>query len=445
MDPETQLEVQRQLQDERRAQIQSRYYAKLVQLVQTESQVSQANRQRVHEIWRERLRTGKRTELTSKVEELIQDFDHHVDRKDALVALLGRYISIAEEQRRRAVRTHLSTLDGLFQQLQERASVFEEGLEDELARLQAQYEQERDALKSAYDAREHVLTEILESTREQEAALLQELQADYGSKLTEMRNQSTETCNILRLHLEEANSDLERHLLEAHERYKSQTEAKQHQFKILLLKDEQSSIAIREQEARIKRLTRQIAHWRNKIAATADEFTAKNALLRKEKESAYQEFSQLKERLSAFRESERQRMKSLVSSAHDAEARIISQREQADKIIRLATLCSRMETEAERIGEVERLDEETKASIDEACRKQQEQTVAAYAKENDFVGKGAILAVQDLTPVYRRLSRATIDRLALEREAVLLRKENAEFRDTLQRFLSTSGVAAAPK
>ena len=442
LDPAAQLELQRQLQDERRNEIHAKYATAITNMVQTEAGICAVNRAKIQSTWRDRLRAVKKTELVKQIESLIQDFDHQVDRKDAFIALLSRYVSIAEEQRRRCIRTHLSTMDGILALLQERSTLFEESLEDNITRLQAQFDQEIAALKKSYDARERLLQEIKSSTQEQEDQLIQQLNSSYSSKISELKNQSQETCNVLRLNLEEINADLERHLLDAHEKYRANTDTKQHQFKVLLLKDQQSSLAIEKQKQKIERLSKAIAHWRAKIQTTTEEFRAKNALLKKEKEATYLEFVDLKKKLTAYRNSETGRMKALVLAAHEAEDRIISLKESANKIIRVSTLCTRLETEAERVNEVDRIDDETNRHINDEC-KHDEMVATSYMNVSDnFLGKDAMMAVSELRLIYKKLSRVSIDRLALERESVLLERENRELREALQRFLSTSGMGA---
>lgn len=61
-------------------------------------------------------------------------------------------------------------------------------------------------------------------------------------------------------------------------------------------------------------------------------------------------------------------MKALVLAAHEAEDRIISLKESANKIIRVSTLCTRLETEAERVNEVDRIDDETNRHINDECK-----------------------------------------------------------------------------
>ena len=63
----------------------------------------------------------------------------------------------------------------------------------------------------------------------------------------------------------------------------------------------------------------------------------------------------MKQKLLKFRKTESTRQKQLSNDAHDAEDKIVGLKEQAERIIRLAVLCGRLETEAERVNEVDRL------------------------------------------------------------------------------------------
>lgn len=55
---------------------------------------------------------------------------------------------------------------------------------------------------------------------------------------------------------------------------------------------------------------------------------------------------------------------------------------------------------------------------------------------------GIIKGVEELDHVYKKLSQATVDRLALMREQSNLEKENRELREALQRFLSVGSVGS---
>ncbi|GCA64637.1 hypothetical protein KIPB_014881, partial [Kipferlia bialata] len=72
----------------------------------------------VHDVWRQKLRQLKRGELLGAIESLVQDLDHHVDRKDALIGLLQTSLDAAESQQQRLLHAHVGTLDSLLTTLQ---------------------------------------------------------------------------------------------------------------------------------------------------------------------------------------------------------------------------------------------------------------------------------------------------------------------------------------
>lgn len=95
-------------------------------------------------------------------------------------------------------------------------------------------------------------------------------------------------------------------------------------------------------------------------------------MLRQEKDQALSEYQELKAKLAKFRLDESKRQKQMAADAHDAEDKIVSLKELAERIIRISILCSRLETEAERVNEVERLDPEQQREIEEEAKKLKE-------------------------------------------------------------------------
>lgn len=100
-----------------------------------------------------------------------------------MIALLARYISIAEGQRKRQVQTHSRTVAELLQLLEERMQLFTSEAEDNIARLKAQFEQELSSLKRVYANRIQTSEEIKQATINEEEELIDELRKDYAGKL----------------------------------------------------------------------------------------------------------------------------------------------------------------------------------------------------------------------------------------------------------------------
>ncbi|CAL6007158.1 Conserved_hypothetical protein [Hexamita inflata] len=413
----------------------------LARLLETEAQLNIHNRNRVNDLIRTRLRQTKTNELRTELEELKTSYERNIERKDAVVALLARYISIAEDQRKRSVQSHSQVVSDLLGLLNDRMHVFEYDAEDQIARLKAQFDQELHSLSQVYDQRIKTSNQIKQATINEENELIESLKSDYTAKLNEIQSMNKEQFNITQLHLQEQNTELEHHLLEEHEKYKQQTESKQHQFKILLIKDQQSSNAIEENKQKIDRLQKQISHWKSKIQQTTDEFREKNTLLKKEKDDANREYANLKNKLNKFRKDENTRQRALANDAHEAEDRIVALKEQAERIIRLSVLCSRLETEAERVNEVERLDLQQRREIEQEVERMKQEDGGWLLGDGQVEAEEQVVkAAKELQFVYKKLSNATIDRLALTREQKLLEMENQELREALQRFLSVGTV-----
>lgn len=88
----------------------------------------------------EKLRVVKTNELRAQLDQLNQDFERNMERKDACIALLARYVSISEDQRKRALNSHSQTVASLLAMLNQRMATFTEKAEDDIARLKAQFD-----------------------------------------------------------------------------------------------------------------------------------------------------------------------------------------------------------------------------------------------------------------------------------------------------------------
>ncbi|KAH0575341.1 hypothetical protein SS50377_22971 [Spironucleus salmonicida] len=445
-----QPDLKRQLAQERVATQLATHRNALQTLAASDASAAQLNRSRVQQLFKQQIQQQKRPQMLKFLEEISNDFQRAFDRKDALLSLTNRYTELAENQRKKAISAHQQTLNELNFTLNDRMTTFTNDAENDISRLDQQFQTELSALKNVYDIRKTALGQMQFATEEVQSQLLSNLRSNYAARLLEAKNYNQEQCNICKLNLEEQNTELERHLLESHENYKLQTETKQHQFKILLLKDQQSSHAIERQKARIERLSKLLIHWRAKIQSTSEEFKGKNLLLLQEKEECYKEFSELKGKLNRYRNGEQERMKTLVSAAHEAEDKIQALKEQADRIIRLSELCGRLETEAERVNEVERLDVEQRREIEREAAEMhsRQETLRSAVKPGEIDPNQQIEAeveiidaVKELNHVHKKLSNATIDRLALQKEQSLLERENRELREALQRYLSLGTMA----
>ncbi|NXY26472.1 DRC2 protein, partial [Atrichornis clamosus] len=108
-----------------------------------EEQSSAWGLHRVRTLWRSVLRQAKDHELRQDIEILSKTFSRVMDCKDSAIEALVRDLEEAEEQRSRALRSHLHLMDQLLQLQRCRLGYLEEGFNAQVGALKAEFEAER--------------------------------------------------------------------------------------------------------------------------------------------------------------------------------------------------------------------------------------------------------------------------------------------------------------
>eukprot|EP00768_Dysnectes_brevis_P005491 gnl/Dysnectes_brevis/3988_a5199_380.p1 GENE.gnl/Dysnectes_brevis/3988_a5199_380~~gnl/Dysnectes_brevis/3988_a5199_380.p1 ORF type:complete len:479 (+),score=161.48 gnl/Dysnectes_brevis/3988_a5199_380:51-1487(+) len=417
------LELKRQMEEERKQKLAAQYRKKIAEMIKHETELSKANALKVHSLLRTRLKEEKHTELLGEVERLVEDFRHHIERKDSIISQLYSYTQVAEDQRRRASKSHLDVLGQLQALFKERLSESRGDLESAVGRIRGEFEAELTAQTRVFEGKQTLLSEVLQASKERCGQAEDGIRREYQSRLDEIRNRGQESFNVMRLSLEERNAELQRHLIQAHEQYQANTEPQTHHFKVLLLKDQQSAREIARQQGRIEKLEQQVGQWKAKLQATSTEYGQRNSMLRAERAEVAKHFSKLKTSLSRFKLRERKRQTTMVATATELEETLEDQRSLAERVIRLAELCDRLETEAERVNVQDRLPPQVRAELR-----------AAAGKRGNAVDPAASM-MEGMRPLQKRLARVNLDKMALEREAQLLEHENRQLKDAMRRFL----------
>ncbi|NWI97550.1 DRC2 protein, partial [Pitta sordida] len=94
-------------------------------------------------LWRSALRQAKDRELRQDIETLSQTFARVMDCKDGVIEALLRDLEDAEEQRSRALRSHLHLTDQLLELQRCRLGYLEQGFGAQVDALRAEFEEER--------------------------------------------------------------------------------------------------------------------------------------------------------------------------------------------------------------------------------------------------------------------------------------------------------------
>ena len=117
-------------------------------------------------------------------------------------------------------------------------------------------------------------------------------------------------------------------------------------FQRLAQTDKQDAKEIEREMNRLARLHHAVQHWRLKIANNEEEWSDRNAALRDEKDVMTRHYAKLKGQMDRFRRQQQSRLKELSRQSGAAMEALRTRIAVAERILKLAEFCRRLETEA---------------------------------------------------------------------------------------------------
>jgi len=196
---------------------------------------------------------------------------------------------------------------------------------------------------------ERELRAIMAAVDAQEDERDAEARQEHEQLREEIRNKNLEEINVLRITLDTQIEDLEQHFETAHINYLQNTDQRTTEFKFLTIKDQELSREIEVKIRKIERLQASLQHWRTKIAQNVKENAERNRLLTEERNSIQEHFQLLRGRMNGFRDAQARRLSELTQNACAAKGQLEEQAELASRILKLAELARKAETEAEKV------------------------------------------------------------------------------------------------
>ncbi len=149
--------------------------------------------------------------------------------------------------------------------------------------------------------------------------------------------------------LENKIADLEKNFDQLHKSYKDTTDGANQNFKKLELEDARRAEFIKLQEQLIAKYQENLAHWSKVLSSNYNECTARNGALRSQRDLIMKHCNDLKARMKKFRQVETKRLTELTSQSRAALQQNESKLIEAQKILQLAELGRKWETEREKV------------------------------------------------------------------------------------------------
>ncbi|XP_027559367.1 LOW QUALITY PROTEIN: dynein regulatory complex subunit 2 [Neopelma chrysocephalum] len=399
-----------------------------------EQQSARGGLHKLRTLWRSALGHAKDQELRGDIETLSQTFSQVLDCKDAVIEALRRELEEAEEQQNRALRSHLSLTDQLLQLQRCRLGYLEEGFAAQVGALKAEFEAERRIILKQQEWESWCLEDMAEATEQDHARTDHEATLGFQSARDDIKSKSWQEQQYSRLQLVGRLEGLWKQIQKARQSYNEATEHKMAEFKELLRKCEKGSREIEEQAQKLQKLQDTVVATRAQIAAHARESEEQIQRAREGKEEALRQLQELRKEVTRAVAAARADLATLSCQSGAALKALLKVVEKAQRILRLAEMCRRLETEEEKVLPFYP-SSLAEGELQDARRVLQETPVEPLAQAaQDYVG---------LERFWQRFNKAKLEEKVLERTRAALANRNRHLRELLQQYLA--GVAVNRK
>jgi hypothetical protein len=421
--------------------------------MEQEQRNSRVNRLKIQNQWRKTMRLAKVDGLRKDIEILSQNHERDVDRKDAIIQMLDRDLEEAEDQFQMALRCHLQNMDKLIDLQDARLLALEREFERELTTLEKEFKKERAGIVEQHGREVGELNNIMAAIDAEEQERESEMRTEHEQTREEIRNRNLEEINVLRITLDTQIEDLEQHFETAHWNYLHNTDDRTTKFKKLTRSDQELSKEIEQKIRKIDRLQSSLQLWRMKISQNVKECAQRNASLMGEKNGIQAHFQHLKSRMNSFRTTQKKRLNELTKNANDSKNLLKDKCELAERILKLAELGRKMETEAEKVtpfyvtsvdGEIDQQASEMAAAEGgEEKQKEEEEVeeVTPFHTSSWSESGKKVNAYNSLDNFWKKYNKVLLDALAIEKEEERLKKENSDLQEILKQYFDGISVS----
>ena len=419
-------ELQKRQQEEqlnREAEQEKRIHLK--HKFEEEMKYSKINRMKLLNDWRVIMRIAKIDEIRKYLTLYMQIFERDLDDKDAILQMLDRDISEAEDHYNIALTNHFihirqlvslqdSRVKGLFKEFEGDVKNLENEFNDEFAEIKKQFEQEQNDIL-------RMLNNITESYNKKIAKLNQDFQ--------ELKNSQIQKINEVYSHLQEAikKAGTDVHNKFSNEmndiRQKSDEKNRIDTEGIENLNETEKKVNLKQKK--LEKKHEELKQLKVKIKQNNEDWEQKNESLKHEKEKIMNSYRVLKIKLIEFRNMQHEKLEKLVKNSWECETKLKNYIKLAEKILKLAEISRRLEIDKEKIlpyyenSEVEREDDNM-----------------VEFKLEDIKGVDPMIyeEIESLQNFWKRYNKVKLDVIAIKKQKEEVEKQNEILKNYLQQY-----------
>jgi hypothetical protein len=352
-----------------------------------------------------------------------------------------------------ALRTHLQHVDELLELQSKTIESLSQEFNNDLYLLKTEYEEERNEILETFKHDIKEWQEIDKEMHKRHIKINEQMDTEHGQTKEAIKNKYNENFNVMSMLLDAELRQVEDASKDENENHCTEMDTRFKDYLVQRGKDDDTTDDIKQQTMRIKLFEESLANWRAKWLNNLRECEERNKQLVHEKNVLAKHFKSLKGKMQRFRDSERKRLNELVKMSKETRDVLEDKLSRAKRILKLAELNRKMETEREKVLPFESdLDYKT-AGIDLVGEGfDDERNIGAAISEEDHL-MNEIQKTSQMQSVamnqsewemlqrfYKKYNKVLLDKTALQQEKIHLVAQNTQLRQMLKEYLDGISV-----
>lgn len=318
-------------------------------VMQDEIDISRMNKIKLLNDWRVVMRIAKIDELRKDITIYLQNFNRELDNKDAILQMLDADIQEAEEHFSIAINNHYIHLQQLISLQDNRIKGLFKEFDKDVATIEDEFKKEFEQTKLNYEDEQNEINKMLlfinneknlkeskqkDNFRQMKESLLSMIKEKYTKIQEKIQKMADNEANFFHQEL----NDIKAKAKEKNQLDKNYVEE--------LNQLDRQIVALKKKVDSLTEINKQL---KTKIKQNTEDWDQKNQSLKNEKEKIMESYKKLKDKMIEFRNDQRDKLKKLVRNSFDCNSKLKEEIDLSEKILRLAEICRRLETEREKI------------------------------------------------------------------------------------------------
>lgn len=308
-----------------------------------------------------------------------------------------------------------------------------QGLHEEFERdlkiLKGEYDLEKTEIRRVHERAKKELEDLIKTVKEEEALKNEEAKRRHDTEMESLRTANTDELTNLETKLSEKIKIVHQRFQNDLSNFKSQTGAKYQDYEKYLSETNSSTETINKKKHELERLRKEIDSLRAKKMQTEFDMNERNKSLMEKKMKIHKHSQELKYKMNQFRDAESARLTELIVNSKKCMDTLKGYEALAEKLLKTAELCRKLETERERVQPFYWNDPD---SVAESAEEVKEDIAGLREKQyNEFMM---------LDQFYKRYNKVLLDKLAVDKQKKMLDKQNVFLKSLLKQYIDGVSV-----